>query len=169
MFRRLSIGILFITLAAASLPAAPLLYSLGTNDGMSYSLVEIDGRGNENTLFSAGMGYNGGLAFDPVADRFYAIRNDMFGASTLTSITWGGVIEDAMPLGEGFYGGLTYGGTTGQLYAIGAGREGIQNHLYSIDLLGGTVTGEDSLGDGTSFLTAASPQSQTSSTGPAWP
>lgn len=143
---------LLIFCFATTLSAAPLLYSLGTGDGMVYSLVEFDRRGNETTLFGVGLGYNGGLAFDPSANSFYAIYNDMSGLSNMVSITWDGVIENAMPLGEGFYGGLTYAGAPGQFWAVGAGRDGVQNHLYSIDLPGASVAGVTQLGDGdTSF------------------
>lgn len=87
------------------------LYAVaGDAFGVQRSVYAIDVAAVTATLaFSLGDGassFNGGLAYDNVADRFYTIGNDAFGDSALYSFTAGGAGLDLAalggPFGQGF-------------------------------------------------------------------
>jgi hypothetical protein len=140
--------LLALLLGASLASASPMLYTLGTVDGMSYTVSSIDSSGNLTPLLGVGYGFTGGLAFDPTANVFYAISNDSDALSTLNAISWSGEVTPLFQLGYGFFGGLAWGGDAGILYAIGGDADGIQRDLYVIDVAGGTAELVEELADG---------------------
>lgn len=140
--------LLTLALTALALPAAPTLHTLATRDGVNYSLAAIQPGGALTELFTVGVGFNGGLAYDPDAGMFYAISNDENAKSTLNSISWDGVVKPILTAGEGFFGGLALDGP-GKLLAIGAdSKYGIQSALYSLDAVALSSTHIADLGEG---------------------
>ncbi len=139
---------ILLTLSILALPAAPTLHTLATRDGVNYSLAAIQPGGALTELFTVGVGFNGGLAYDPDAGLFYAISNDENAKSTLNSISWDGVVKPILTAGEGFFGGLALDGP-GKLLAIGADSKfGIQSALYSLDTAALSSTHIADLGEG---------------------
>lgn len=145
IFRRCAPVLLFGALGAC---ASPMLYTLTSGNGENFELSSIDSSGAVNRLFDVGIGFTGGLAFDPVANLFYAISNDWEARSTLNSISWSGEVRPLFELGYGYCGGLTWAGKTGTLYAIAGDKDGVQRSLYQIDVPGGSSTPVDDLAEG---------------------
>jgi hypothetical protein len=155
LIRRCFLALLLGALAAS---AGPLLYTLASGDAENFELSSIDSGGTLNPLFNVGPGATGGLAFDPMANTFYAIFNNSDALSTLNAISWGGVVEPLFELGYGYFGGLAWAGEAGSLYAIGGDTVGIQRTLYQIDVAGKTsawvadlASGEFSFDGGLAF------------------
>ncbi|MFT7772950.1 hypothetical protein [Roseateles sp.] len=83
------------------------LYAMaGDALGVQRSVYAIDiATASASLLFSLGdgsLGFNGGLAYDDVADLFYTIGNDSFGNSSLYAFTAGGAGADLAELGSPF-------------------------------------------------------------------
>ncbi len=133
---------------ALTADAGPLLYTLTSVDGERFELSSIDSAGALTRLFDVGVGFTGGLTFDPSANMFYAISNDSSALSTLNAISWSGEVRPLFELGYGYFGGLTWAGDAGSLYAIGGDKDGIQRALHRIDVPGASSTWVDDLADG---------------------
>ncbi|MBV8037123.1 hypothetical protein [Roseateles sp.] len=91
--------------------AGDTLYAIaGDALGVQRSVYAIDpATVTASLLFSLGdgsLGFNGGLAYDDMADLFYTIGNDAFGNSALYAFTAGGAGADlaalGAPFGQGF-------------------------------------------------------------------
>ncbi len=136
--------LLFVAAAcfAGSVSAGPLLYAIGPDStgsgpGGFYSITTV---GTATWLFDFSdptLGFNGGLAFNPGDNLFYAIANDSLGNSSLVSFGGGGggAFTTIGPLGQGFMSGLAYNSSDGYLYGVSSDLLG-QSSLSRIDLSG---------------------------------
>lgn len=127
-------GVAILLFGALSACADPMLFTLASGDGEIFDLASVGSDGRLARWFEVGLGFTGGLAFDPTADTFYAISNDSDGLSTLNAISWSGAVTPLFDLGYGYFGGLTWGGEAGELYAIAGDSNGVQSGLYRIDV-----------------------------------
>jgi hypothetical protein len=141
-----------IWIAAVSLQAAPLFYSIGPdNNGVPRNFSSISNA--VNPLFNLGdgsAGFNGGLTYDSADGSFYAIANDGGGNSTLNTFTLGGAgtLSQVLSLGSGFTSGLTYDPADGKFYTIF--NDGASGHSFldRISVQGPSVTSILDLGLG---------------------
>jgi hypothetical protein len=152
MMRRGRNCAVLIWIAAVSLQAGPLLYSIGPdNNGVPRNFSSISN--TVNSLFNLGdgsAGFNGGLTYDSADSSFYAIANDGAGNSTLNAFTLGGAgtLSQVLSLGSGFTSGLTYDPADGKFYAIL--HDGASGHSFldRISVQGLSVTSILDLGLG---------------------
>lgn len=130
---------------------ASVLYSVGPDAGFVPRTVNIVGAAGANPQFDLGDGsiaYNGGLTYSAAGNRFYAVANDSFGASSLVSFnSSGGGYTTLGVLGSGFLGGLTYNSGDGALYGIATDFLG-NSTLYRISTDGSTVSALGAIGMG---------------------
>jgi hypothetical protein len=75
-------GILILLVSALPACATPLLFMLASEGGERSNLASIDPGGRLSRWLDAGVGFAGGLAYDPTVDVVYAISNDSDGLST---------------------------------------------------------------------------------------
>ncbi len=138
--------LLFIADACFANSISPeLLYAIGPDSILSEprGFYSISTGGVATWLFDFGdptLGFNGGLAFHPGSNLFYAIANDSLGASSLVSFSpWGGgAFTTIGPLGQGFISGLAYNSSDGYLYGISS--DWLGNSSLSRIGLNGVVT-----------------------------
>ncbi len=161
-------------LAACLVVAAPAraatLYAVGGNFGPSggQSALYTMNKANGNATWVGSLGtpfnydnslYNGGVAYDPFADRMYALGCDSSGASALflvdratAQISRIGYLGGAN-LGAFCSGGLTFDPFTQKLYAVGDVGSPIQSTaLVEVNALTGAATvvgGNGAAGSGT--------------------
>lgn len=132
---------------------AGTLYTIGPDSTMSWptGFYSVSTGGTATWQFDLGdgsLGFNGGLAFNPFNNLFYAIANDSGGNSSLVSFSpWGGgAFTPIGGLGQGFVSGLAYSTSDGYLYGIST--DWLGNSSLSRISLGGAVTPLGSLGSG---------------------
>jgi hypothetical protein len=133
--------LVFAACFARSVSAGPL-YAIGPDSTLSGpgGFYSISTSGVAAWLFDFAnptLGFNGGLAFNPGNNLFYAIANDSQGNSTLVSFGGGGggAFTTIGPLGQGFISGLAYNSSDGYLYGISSDWLG-QSSLSQISLSG---------------------------------
>jgi hypothetical protein len=128
--------------------ADPALYSIGSDaNGVGRMLNEVTSSTTGVGLGDGTVAFNGGLAYSATESQFYAIENDSFGQSYLTSFGLGmpGALSTPVSLGAGFLGGLALDTTSASLYAIGSDFLG-NSTLYSVGSSGATAV--DAIGVG---------------------
>ena len=120
------LGCLLLCAAVPSLgTAGTAYYSIGPDSTFSgpqgfYSVSA----GGATWLFDispSSLGFNGGLAYQPSSDQFFAIGNDFTGSSSLVSFSrasGGAITTINSSLGIGFLSGLAYNSADGFLYGI---------------------------------------------------
>jgi hypothetical protein len=147
--------VLVLGLLACVSASASTLYSIGpdTSDTpRSFTSIPSGGPGL-TPLFNLGtglLGYNGGLTYRPIDNRFYVIGNDNSGNSTLQSFTLAGpsTLVSLFGLGTGFLSGLTFDSGDGNLYAIADDLISGHSFLDRINLGSSTVSRVLDLGAG---------------------
>ena len=130
--------------AATMAHAGDTLYSVGADaSGVGRILTPLQPASTGTTLGDGSIAFNGGLAYMPSAGKLYAIENDTFGQSSLTSLDPAVSLTDlATPiaLGSGFLGGLAADTANATLYAIASDPFG-NSTLYSVGATGATALG----------------------------
>lgn len=110
------------------------LYVLSRDENEVVSLNRIDLGGNVQQIAALGSGYYG-LAYDPVAEQFYSLRDDGAGNFTLTRISPAGLATPLFVVGRNFQNGLAYHPGRGRFYGVGEDDEGFA-WLYQIGFSG---------------------------------
>lgn len=112
------------------------LYAISTDAKTHASTFDgIDFAGSVSGLFGVGQRFAGGLAYHPVARRFYAISQDPTGFSNIHDITIEGHVRRLFGLGYRFTGGLVYHPADDSFYAISSDKSGF-SWIYRITLQG---------------------------------
>lgn len=134
----------FFLIAGSPARASDTLYSIGADAfGVGRNLTPVQPAGAVTALGDGSVAFNGGLAYLPAAGKLYAIENDAFGQSSLTSLVPAVSLTDlAVPvaLGSGFYGGLAADTANATLYALASDPIG-NSTLYSVGGTGATALG----------------------------
>lgn len=136
-----STSALLAALLAVTAPAFAALHTIGPDtQGVGRVFTDVDAPAGAVSLGDGSMAFNGGLAFSVADDRFYAIANDSFGQSVLTSFSAEDPASLSTPitLGSGFVGGLAAQGS--RLYAVGQDFYGAAS-LYQVDGAGARLVG----------------------------
>ena len=134
------------------------LYAIA-NDSLGQSTLyrlDVDG-GNLTAILSLGVGFTGGLAYDPGLDALYAIQTDLFSTQPGSSLfrvdlTSGPTLTALGALtgiyGGGFGGGLTLNVSDGMLYGTAWDDVGNPRRLNAINRSSASDTTVFDLGDG---------------------
>lgn len=128
-------------LLLASAPALAALHAIGPDDqGVGRLFTDLDMPATAVALGDGSRAFNGGLTFSAADGRFYAIANDSFGQSVLTSFSASdpATLSTPVSLGSGFVGGLAAQGS--RLYAVGQDFSGAAS-LYRVDGGGASLVG----------------------------
>lgn len=135
-------------LNAPSVWAQPALYAFGPDsNGVGRTLTQVAPAAPGVALGDGTTAFNGGLTYSAAANLFYAIENDSFGGSYLTSfgLAAPSVLSTPIALGAGFLGGLALDTGSAGLYAIGSDAFG-NSTFYSVG--SGGATALDAIGLG---------------------
>lgn len=137
---RLALGLMSLLLAASA-PALAALHAIGPDaQGAGRLFTDLDEPTTAVALGDGSMAFNGGLTFSTADGRFYAIANDSFGQSVLTSFSGAdpAALSTPITLGSGFVGGLAAQGR--RLYAVAQDFSGAAS-LYRVDGGGASLVG----------------------------
>jgi hypothetical protein len=138
---RITVMLVLSVLTGAANAADPL-FAFGPNGaGVGSVLTQIDVAAPGVALGDGSVAFNGGLTYLASDQRVYAIENDAFGNSALTSFNAAAPTALAVPLalGQGFYGGLAADSSTSTLYAVASDFLGAST-LYRIDTASGATS-----------------------------
>ena len=128
-------------LTATGARAQTALYAFGPDSaGVGRTLTQVAPAAAGVALGDGSTAFNGGLVYSVAASLFYAIENDSFGGSYLTSfgLAAPNTLSAPVALGAGFLGGLALDTSSANLYAIGSDFLG-NSTFYSVGDGGATA------------------------------
>jgi len=135
------VGFWVLSLLVGTAHAADSLYAFGPDgDGVGRVFTQVVPSAPGVALGDGSVAFNGGLTYLASDQRFYAIQNDAYGNSALTSFTAAApsALSTPLALGTGFYGGLAADSGSSTLYAVASDSFGAST-LYRIDTSSGAV------------------------------